>query len=106
MTLLVDTQTVAPHQRFDYWADASCRLFHPLELRQTAGRRFWGTLSGQTLGHLEVFRLAAAVARRIFDLRADLGERLALPGHRTWCEVPFVMARHAAGIEVRGAVAR
>ena len=63
MTLLVDTRTVPPHERFDYWAESSCRLFHPLELRQNLDRPFWGTVSGHGLGQLEMFRLVADSSR-------------------------------------------
>lgn len=59
MAVLVDTRTVAPHERFDYWAEASCRLFHPLELRHDGARPFSGNLTGQPLGQIEVFRLVA-----------------------------------------------
>src|SRR5258705_11395078 len=49
----------------------------------------------------EVFGLAAAIARGIFDLNADLADGLALPRHFARREMPFRMTRHAAGIEVR-----
>src|SRR5258705_11511075 len=49
----------------------------------------------------EVFRLAAAIARGVFDLNADLADGLALPRHFARREMPFRMTRHAGGIEVR-----
>jgi hypothetical protein len=48
----------------------------------------------------QVFGLAAAIARRVFELNADLGQRLAFSGHFTWREMPFMMARHPARIEI------
>lgn len=60
MPVLVDTHTVSPHERFDYWSEASCRLFHPLEMRHNGPQPFWGNLAGQPLGQIQVFRLAAA----------------------------------------------
>src|SRR5262249_32883944 len=48
----------------------------------------------------QLLQRAAAVALGIFNLGADLGERLAFPRHLTRCEVPFRMARHAGGIEI------
>jgi hypothetical protein len=48
----------------------------------------------------QVFGLAAAIARGIPELNADLGQRLAFPGHFTRREMPFMMARHPVGIEI------
>src|ERR1700694_4477952 len=48
----------------------------------------------------EVFRLAAAIARGVFDLSADLRERFALPRHFARRDMPFRVTRHAAGLEV------
>jgi AraC-like DNA-binding protein len=59
VAVLVDTHTVSPRERFDYWAEASCRLFHPLEMRHEGPGPFWGNLAGAPLGQIEVFRLAA-----------------------------------------------
>src|SRR5215216_4404853 len=48
----------------------------------------------------EFLKLAAAIACGVLELRADFGNRLALPRHFARCEMPFRMARHAAGFEV------
>ena len=48
----------------------------------------------------QILELAAAVARGILDLRADLGNGLALPRHFARREMPFRMTGHAAGIEI------
>src|SRR5665647_777283 len=53
----------------------------------------------------EFLGLAAAVARRAFDLFADLGDGLAFPGHFTRRQMPDRIARHPAGIEVGALVA-
>src|SRR3954447_3052681 len=49
----------------------------------------------------KVFDLAPAIAGRIFDLCANFGNRFALPRHRKRREMPFRMARHMAGVEIR-----
>src|SRR5882762_9767949 len=53
----------------------------------------------------EFLELASTVTCGILELRADFGNRLALPRHFARCEVPLRMARHAAGFEVRMLVA-
>lgn len=53
----------------------------------------------------QVFHLAAAVARGIPDLLADLTDALAFPGHFARGEVPVGMAGHAAGLEIGALVA-
>src|SRR5260370_15371214 len=48
----------------------------------------------------QVFDLPAAIMDGVLDLRADLGERLAFPRHLAGRDMPFRVARHAAGLEV------
>src|SRR5262249_50785071 len=48
----------------------------------------------------QLLQRATPVAPGIFDLCADLTERLTFPRHLTRCEVPFRVARHVSGIEV------
>src|ERR1700681_2504190 len=48
----------------------------------------------------EVFDFPAAVTGGILDLRADLGKRLAFPRHLARRDMPFRVARHAAGFLV------
>src|SRR4029450_7124052 len=43
---------------------------------------------------------AFAVARRILDLRTNFARRLALPRHRDRREMPMLVARDHAGVEV------
>src|ERR1700730_13473639 len=45
----------------------------------------------------EIIQRAAAVTFAILDLNADLAERLALPRHLPWREVPFRMSPHTCG---------
>src|SRR5260370_1038090 len=49
----------------------------------------------------DIVQRAAAVARRIFDLRANLPERLAFPCHLARREMPDRVARHAGRFEIR-----
>src|SRR5260370_4386746 len=49
----------------------------------------------------EVFDFPAAVTGGVLDLRADLGRRLAFPRHLARRDMPFRVARYAAGVEVR-----
>jgi len=53
----------------------------------------------------EVLQRAAAVSRGIFDLSTNLAEGFAFPAHITRREMPFRVARHASGLEVRRLVA-
>jgi hypothetical protein len=48
----------------------------------------------------------AAVALRILDLRADFGERLALPCHLDRGYVPQWMPRHTTRVKIRRSMAR
>src|SRR5580704_3172428 len=47
-----------------------------------------------------VVERSAAVARRIFKLRANLPRRLVLPSHLSRRQMPMRMAWHAGGIEI------
>src|ERR1700722_959401 len=53
----------------------------------------------------EGFQRPAAVAFAILDLRANLAERLALPRHLSWREMPVRMSGHTARIEIGALVA-
>ncbi len=48
----------------------------------------------------ELLHRLAAVASRVLDLLADVGQRLAFPGHLDGRDVPQRMSRDLAGIEV------
>src|ERR1700674_758433 len=53
----------------------------------------------------EILQRPAAIALAILDLNANLAERLALPRHLPWREMPFRMSRHPAGVEIGALVA-
>jgi AraC-like DNA-binding protein len=59
MAVVIDTEVVPPRERFEFWSEASCEAYYPLELRQDFDRPFWGRASGHALGPLTVFRIAA-----------------------------------------------
>ena len=66
MELLVDTQTVAPAERLEFWAEAASAVLHPLGLRQLAAGPFRGRMRSWELGPLELFRIegdASAISR-------------------------------------------
>jgi hypothetical protein len=92
----------------------NCSSLHPfaeqrarLRLRTgsglTAGTRRPGPthqMIGADMLH-NVIERAAAVARGILDLRANLPDRLAFPAHFARRQMPSRVAGHAAGIEIR-----
>ena len=49
----------------------------------------------------DLIQRAAAVARRVLDLRANFPERLALPTHFNRREMPDLVSMHATGFEIR-----
>jgi AraC-like DNA-binding protein len=57
MTVLVDTRSVAPVERFEYWSESTSRVFFPLAIRGRAPRPFAGRVLGHDLGPLGVFRV-------------------------------------------------
>ena len=60
MTLLIDTAVVPARQRVEFWSDASCDLYHPLEIRSDARDRFSARMWGDAVGSIGLFRIAAA----------------------------------------------
>lgn len=92
--------------------------FHPGgEQRAFLGSRTWsglpvragrpGIADQMILTHVmhDLVERAAAVSRGIFDLRADLCERLAFPAHLARREMPARAAWHAGGSEIGRLVA-
>ena len=62
----MDTQTVAPAERFEFWADAASSVLHPLGLRHLASGPFRGRMRRWELGPLELFRIegdASSISR-------------------------------------------
>jgi AraC-like DNA-binding protein len=60
MTLVIDTAVVPASERVDFWSEASCDAYHPLEIRTDAAERFSGRMWGDELASLAVFRIATA----------------------------------------------
>jgi AraC-like DNA-binding protein len=57
MSLLVDTETVAPKERFDYWQTASRETYLPLSVRCLTDGPFSGRIYGFDLGAVNVYAL-------------------------------------------------
>ncbi len=60
MTLLIDTATVAPRERVDFWSESSHGQYHPLQIQSAAKGSFWAQMWGYELGPVRVFRIVAA----------------------------------------------
>jgi AraC-like DNA-binding protein len=79
MALLVDTQTVAPAERFEFWSDAASSVLHPLGLRHLAARPFRGRMRRWELGPIELFRIegdASAISRTPTTISLEDPEQL------------------------------
>jgi AraC-like DNA-binding protein len=59
MTVLLDTASVAPRERFDFWAEGTPRVFQPIAVQRRAAGEFNGLIMGHRLGPLSVFRIVA-----------------------------------------------
>jgi AraC-like DNA-binding protein len=65
MTVFIDTASVRPSERFDYWAELSPRVFMPVGVELPAGaqrrddRSFSGLVMGHDVGPLRVCRIVA-----------------------------------------------
>jgi len=57
MSLLVDTETVSPSERFDYWRTASRETYLPLNVRCLTTEPFRGRIFGFELGAVAVYAL-------------------------------------------------
>ena len=60
MSLVIDTAVVPAPERVDFWSEASCDAYHPLEIRTDARERFAARMWSDDLGSLAVFRIATA----------------------------------------------
>jgi AraC-like DNA-binding protein len=81
MSLIVDTLSVAPRERFSMWADAAQHTFEPMVVRADRERPFCGRVWRYELGPLTVSRLAAdrsVVERTPATIRAVDQERFEL----------------------------
>jgi AraC-like DNA-binding protein len=59
MTVLLDTALVEPRERFDFWVEASPRVFMPIGVERRTEGAFSGLVMGHDLGPLRVFRIVA-----------------------------------------------
>ena len=59
MTVLLDTASVRPSERFDFWVEESPRVFMPIGVERRSGGAFSGLVMGHDLGPLSVFRIVA-----------------------------------------------
>jgi AraC-like DNA-binding protein len=57
MGLVIDTSTVAPHERLELWSSTTSELFFPTEVRCVDGSAFTGVMARYALGPLDVFRV-------------------------------------------------
>jgi AraC-like DNA-binding protein len=59
LTVLLDTETVPPEQRFELWCEAQRNLFHPLQIRRSTDRPFWARVSGHDLFGIQINRIVS-----------------------------------------------
>jgi AraC-like DNA-binding protein len=60
VSLLIDTAVVPAVERVEFWSNASCNVYHPLQIRAEANARFWARMWRSELASIRVFRIAAA----------------------------------------------
>jgi AraC-like DNA-binding protein len=58
--LLIDTATVSPTERLDFWSESSHDAYLPVQVRSPAREEFGARMWGYELGPLSLFRIAAA----------------------------------------------
>jgi AraC-like DNA-binding protein len=81
VSILFDTGTVAPHERFDFWTASSDRAFFPCTFTPRDPLVFSGTMQQYIMGPLTVSRVtsaATAVSRRWSDIGKQDPEGLLL----------------------------
>jgi AraC-like DNA-binding protein len=59
VSIVVDTNAVPPNERFGLWAEASQRVFEPLEVTRDAEHPFTGCVWRYPLGPLTLYRVSA-----------------------------------------------
>jgi AraC-like DNA-binding protein len=59
MAILLDTETVAPHERFDFWIESSHKVFYPATFHEVADQRFNGYVNQFLLGPMSVTRVTS-----------------------------------------------
>ena len=75
MPTLFDTDTVAPHERFDFWTDSSDRAFFPCTFRRREALGFTGTVQQYLMGPLTVSRVTQRGHVRLAHLVGHRGPR-------------------------------
>jgi AraC-like DNA-binding protein len=58
--LLIDTATVSPTERLDFWSESSHDAYLPVQVRSPAREQFAARMWGYELGPISLFRIAAA----------------------------------------------
>jgi AraC-like DNA-binding protein len=58
--LLIDTATVSPQERLDFWSESSHDAYLPVQVRTPDRGRFAARMWGYELGPVSLFRIAAA----------------------------------------------
>jgi AraC-like DNA-binding protein len=58
--LLIDTATVPPTERLDFWSESSHDAYLPVQVRSPTREQFGARMWGYELGPLSLFRIAAA----------------------------------------------
>jgi len=59
MAIRLDTDTVAPHERFDFWIESSHKVFYPATFHEVEGHRFTGVVNQFLLGPISVTRVTS-----------------------------------------------
>jgi AraC-like DNA-binding protein len=59
MAILLDTETVAPHERFDFWIESSHKVFYPATFHEVAGQPFTGYVNQFLIGPMSVTRVTS-----------------------------------------------
>lgn len=74
MAFVVDTEVVAPHERFDLWTEVSARVFEPVDVLRRDKRPFAARLLRYELGPLSVYHMCSdpsTVRRTLATIRAS-----------------------------------
>lgn len=70
MTLLIDTATVPPGERLEFWLESSFDAYLPVQVRSAAKEKFGARMWGYDLAPLSLFRISAAANTMIRTSRA------------------------------------
>jgi AraC-like DNA-binding protein len=73
MTVVLDTSSIAPAERSEFWSVQATRLFAPMEFHALRERPYSGRLLGHHLGPIELVRIAGD-AHKVERTAADIAE--------------------------------